>query len=302
LLSDGTLRLIAYGPTTEEAEISIQDSSVNQESIKFKATARSVPLSSSIGTTINLQPLESKSTTVTGGIKPYVNAYSLNESIATITAGYNGVYTITGNRPGTVVVRVVDSIGTTLDITVNVTMTNLAVSPASGTAAIAEVINFRVSGGVGAYHVSVVHPAIADAAITGNDLSVTIKAAGTTQLIVTDDLGNQILVGITGKAAAAAALNVTPVSQSVDEGTAATRTFQISGGVAPFTVGRPTPIPPATSLPFNVVETTVDFTIETTASTCVTANEIFPFIVMDNAGTSQTVYFTINDTVPGTCP
>ncbi|MDR2127474.1 MAG: pilus assembly protein N-terminal domain-containing protein [Burkholderiaceae bacterium] len=286
LLSDGTLRLIAHGPTTEEAEITIQDSTVGQDSIKFKASAVRIPLNSSVGGTVNIEPLESKTITVTGGIKPYVNAYSEDESVATIT-GHNGVYTITGKKPGAVTVHVVDSAGTTLDIAVNVKMTDLAVSPSiSGTVVAPGVINFVITGGIGAYHVSVVDPAVADAAITGNDLSVTVKTAGTTKLVVTDDLGNQIIVDITGTTAAS--LAVSPSSQKVCSGVAGSYTFKITGGTAPYTAS-------VSGAPFNVepVDANGEFVVQMASTSIVSTTSTYSITVVDKSGAVRNVPFTI---------
>lgn len=186
LLDDNTLRVYAVQPGS--STVAVQDSSVKQTSISMTVTVKVSPLSSSIGNALTLAPRQSQSFTISGGGAPYT-VMSNNPSVATVSEGANGTYTITaGSMAGTAGIVVTDSYGTTLTVTVTVVIAQaLSASPTTVTGVAGTSANISIFGGVAPYSVTSSNPSVASVTLAGSMATVNLLSAGSSTLTIRDD-------------------------------------------------------------------------------------------------------------------
>jgi len=234
LLDDGTLRLFGMGPGT--STVAVQDSTIPSASVSFTVEVKQIPISSSVGSAIAMTPGQSRPVVVSGGIGPF-SIVSRDESVATV-AGSSGLssgnYVVSAHKPGTTALIVTDSVGTTLNIDVTVSVDALTVAPSTGTGVVGSGLVMTVGGGVGPYAAVVANPSIATAMVNGSTLTVRLNAVGSTVIAVRDSLGTTSQINVT---ATASQLTITPASRSISEKEGGgVVTFALSGNAPPFNV------------------------------------------------------------------
>ena len=228
LLKDGTVRVRGLRDGT--STIAIQDSSVAHTSISFTVTAKPLELVSSIGGAMALAPNQAKTFSVSGGLAPF-SISSSDDAVVTVS-GANGTYTAVGRKPGSATLLVTDSVGTRLSIAVTVSVSDLAVSPSSGTDVVGGTLVMSISGGLGPYSASVLNPGMVNATITGSSLTLGLRAVGSTVVTVTDSLGSSVPVSVTVKALTMASSIGGAMALAPNQA----KTFSVSGGLAPFSI------------------------------------------------------------------
>lgn len=236
LLDDNTLRV--YGVQPGSSTVAVQDSSVKQTSISMTVTVKVSALSTSIGGTLTLTPGQSQSFSVFGGGAPYT-VTSNNPSVATVSGGANGTYTVTaGNTAGTAGIVITDSYGTTTTVNVTVVIAQqLTVNPTSVTGLAGTSATISVFGGVAPYSASSSAPAVASVSLAGSVVSVNLLSAGAATLTIRDASGAFVPATVTVTAPPPKFL-VIPPTQNLPEtpatATAASVDYQFVNGTGPY--------------------------------------------------------------------
>ncbi len=133
---------------------------------------------------------------VIGGGKPAYFVSSSNAAVATVGINNNNFF-ISGIKPGTAQIIIIDSTGTAVSVNVTVGSSSAAVPlylTAAGTidAAIDELNDFMVGGGTGPYVVTSSNKRVATVALTGNAVVVKAMAKGSAQITVFDAVGASV--------------------------------------------------------------------------------------------------------------
>jgi len=293
-ISEDNILLIS-GNSSGTSTLSIQDQ--NRQEVKITVTATVVPLASSVGTSVNMKPSQSRTFTVRGGAAPYIVSSS-DTSVATVS-GSGGSYTITsGAVGGTATIHVLDSSNTVLDITVTVATVPLVVSPSSISGVAGSSGSIQITGGAAPYQVTSSNTAVVS--VSGSSYS--LVGAGAATLNILDNAGQTAAVTVT-VTAAAPSLKVAPATQTVqDDGTVAV-TYLVSGGTKPYSF---------VASPGDADVTTV--TVDNTANSlkiapaaagkyCSThADRTVTVDVYDSVLAKQTVTLLIKHAAASTCP
>lgn len=289
LLDDGTLRV--WGMSPGRSEVSVQDSSVGQTSIKLTVESKTTSLISSLGSAINLTPNQSRILDIGGGGAPYT-VISMDDSIASVSGGM-GSYVVTGHRPGQTTLLVTDAYGQTLTITVSVNVSTLALAPAQGSGLVGSQLRFAVSGGIAPYAVSVLNPSIARATLSGGTVDVTLLAPGTTQVAVSDGLGSTVLFGVT---VTGSTLSVNPANRElIETQRGGGLTYALSGNAPPFQVSVSS-ADRAFVTAASVSEDNRLLTVTLGSNLCITGGDrTIQMLVIDAQGTSAIASLVIKD-------
>lgn len=159
--------------------------------------------------------------TASGGVAPY--SFSIITGAGAINS-VSGAFTAPASA-GSVLVRVVDSLGNSADSSVTVSA-GLGISPASVTLAVNNIINFSGSSGAPPYVFSLVSGAGAINSSTGQYTAA--ASSGPASVRVTDSLGFQATANITVNPA----LAINPATKTVAVNNSFT--FTSTGGVSPL--------------------------------------------------------------------
>jgi hypothetical protein len=169
-----------------------------------------------------------------GGTSPY-SVVSTNASIASasITGATLTINGVTGGG-ATVIVRDAANATVSVSVTVGSASALFATAPSALTIAVAGSSSFTIGGGAAPYATSSSSPGVATAAISGTTLLITGITAGSAQINVLDSTGTAVKINVTvGSGSVSAALFTTAPSSTVIA-LAATPTYTVSGGVAPY--------------------------------------------------------------------
>jgi hypothetical protein len=237
LSADNMLLVSGNGDGT--SEIVVYDSSLPVQQVKISATAKSVPMASSVGEAVNLAIGESRRVNMRGGVSPYTVATS-DASVVTATISGATITLVGQAKGGSATVLVTDAAGATfkLSVTVEAVPTPaLAVTPNAVGGVVGGTNSLAITGGKAPYTVGSSNTTVASASLSGSAVSVSLLAAGTSSITVTDSTGAVVSVAVTVTAAPVAAvpLTVLPADQAVLENSNAAVTYLITGGTAPYT-------------------------------------------------------------------
>ncbi|TXT41636.1 MAG: Ig-like protein group 1 [Comamonadaceae bacterium] len=178
-----------------------------------------------------------QSFSVSGGKEPYV-ATSSNSSIA--KAAMSGAQlTITSVMPGAVTVDIRDATGKVVSVSLTVTdgsssTTFFTSAPNTLNLLAGTAQSFTVSGGLAPYMVNSTDSSVAVAGINGGQLNIAALKVGTSTIGLLDSAGRtlSISVVVTNGASATPLFTTAPTSVTVTNG--GSRTYAISGGLAPY--------------------------------------------------------------------
>nr|WP_295937808.1 hypothetical protein [uncultured Acidovorax sp.] len=299
LSTDGILFI--SGNSDGTSTLTVYDESLPVQQVKIAVTAKAVPLVSSVGTTVTLQPNQSLQFNIRGGVAPY----SVNSADTSIVGASISGSTVTLQglpKAGSTTILITDAVGATLSVTATVQVSAMAVSPASITGPAGTSNTVVVNGGVAPYVVSSTNTAVATASVSGSSVSVSLIAQGSADVKITDAAGTSVIISVTVNTNI---LQVSPASQTVDEksATSTTLTYLIAGGTAPYT--------PLVSPADRAFFTTLSITANTLTATlpdsgtgprCVAADKVIPIDIYDSKLVKQTVSVTIKDNSAVTCP
>ncbi|CAN7205777.1 hypothetical protein [Acidovorax sp. LjRoot117] len=288
--------LYVAGTKAGTSEVVIYDTSLPVQTVKVSVTAQVVPISSNIGTAINLAPGQSQQVTIRGGVGPY-GVTTTDASVATASVSDSSVVITAQPKSGIATISVVDSLGSTFSIQVTVAISTMSVSPATITGPAGTSSSISIRGGIAPYAVSSTNSAVASASVSGSSVSVNLLSLGTASISVSDSTGQSIIVSVTVNSDT---LRVAPANQEVPEKGNASLTYLISGGTAPYT-----PLISVADSAFATV-TVVGSTLTVGApgaNRCVTADRVVPIDIYDSKLIKQTVTMTIKDGGAAiTCP
>lgn len=173
-----------------------------------------------------------------GGGSPSYSVSSSNTSVATVSIANNAL-TINTLNSGSAQIIVFDAKGDSASIAVTVgsstSPTPLYVTSASAvTLDIGDNDSFTIGGGSGSYSVSSSSKSVATASITGNQLTISALAEGTSQVLVFDSSGSSVTIGVTVNKANTLQITIQPESANGNVGD--TLTFLVSGGKPSYSV------------------------------------------------------------------
>lgn len=229
IADDDTLLVRGYELGT--STVTVQDSSVKQNSIKLTVTVTAKPLATSVGTALTLGAGESRTFTVTGGVSPY-SVTSNNNSIATVSVKGEGVVTVTGQSKGAAALLITDDVGTTLQVAVTVNAPDFSVSPGTATGQVGTEMVFSILGGIAPYTAVSSAPSVATIQVIGDTARAQLKTQGTSTLTFRDSTGQSFVVTLTSTQTLPP-LVISPSSGSGQVGSSLV--FTAIGGAGPFT-------------------------------------------------------------------
>jgi hypothetical protein len=296
VVNGNKLQVTGFQAGTSEVAVIDQERVV----VKIQVTATLVPMKSTIGTDVSVRPNQAVTFDIYGGVGPYV-VRSNNNLIATVAPSQTpswGPFVVTGLTQGTTTLTVTDSTDTEFVITVNVVSTPITVTPAAGAGKAGTSIVLTLLGGQQPYSVSSLDSSIADAVVSGNAITVTLKKKGSTKLLINDGQGVLKEVDITVDDSS---LAVAPAV--VQTFTSAPVSFHMSGGVAPFipVVSNPSAISSITFSDDNS-EMLVTPNIPVGNPAGCFANITTTITVFDQTGSSRSVSLTITQSPNAVCP
>lgn len=188
--------------------------------------------------TIQLIPSNVVDYPIVGGVAPY-RAQVANVNIATASVQGNTIR-VQALAIGTTAIQVFDAVNNKIEKTVNVLD---AVGPDLFTTAPADLTlppasnrTFSVSGGLPPYTASSSNTSVMTASVTGNVLTITSYAEGTTSLIVKDAAGKSVTIAGTVSVGAVGPLFTNAPANLTLLPSAGSRDFSIGGGRAPYSV------------------------------------------------------------------
>lgn len=224
----GSATLLVLDATGSKVEIAVAVGSGG-------SGAPSVALYTTAPSAITLGVGASASFTVAGGQAPYA-ASSSNAGVATVGL-VAGTLSVRGVASGIASISVLDSIGTSVLISVTVgAVTPLPLymtAPASVTVASgAAPATYAIAGGTPPYVATSSNSAVLSASVAGATLSLSGIAAGNASVDVLDASGAKVSTSVTVSAVAGAALSVLPSGATGNVGD--TLTFTLLGGAPPY--------------------------------------------------------------------
>lgn len=217
--------------------------------------------------------------TIGGGNGTYI-ATSSNTNV--ITASVNGnSLTVVGVAPGTANIAITDTAGDKVTIAVTTISQALfttapeRVSITPGNSAV-----YTIGGGSGPYSVTTGNANVATASLTGNSLTVTGVASGTTNIAITDVVGGKVTIAV-DTTSSQALFTTAPKQISITPGTSGV--YAIGGGTGPYS---------ATSSNTSVAKVKVSGTVLTIDS--VTSGKA-TIAVTDSAGQNVAIDVAFDD-------
>jgi hypothetical protein len=134
---------------------------------------------------------------VSGGLPPYT-ATSGDMDVATVSVSADTV-TTTGVAPGSTMITVTDNLGTDvmIDVTVTAVAPPLSVSSDNVTVAEGSSDNVTISGGETPYSAMSDDTSIATASVSGSTLTIEGVSLGSTMIMVTDNLDDNVTIDVT---------------------------------------------------------------------------------------------------------
>lgn len=173
-----------------------------------------------------------------GGTSPYT-AVSNNASIA-IAGVKDTRLTLGGVADGTAQITIRDAAGAT--VLVEMVVSSGPVRPLYTTATSSITVapglsgaqTYNVGGGASPYTATSSNVSVASVVLTGNSLTVTGLSAGSTNIVIMDNLGATVTVAVTVPTASSVALFSTAPS-SVTVAIGASPAYSVGGGTSPYT-------------------------------------------------------------------
>ena len=175
--------------------------------------------------------------TISGGSSPYVASVSNSAVVSAVVTGT--ALKIVGLATGTAQVLALDSTGT--QVVIGVTVGSTTAAPLFSTAASAVTLSagapevtYTIGGGTPPYAVGSSNLNVATVSVTGTNLYMKGLAAGTSAVVLLDSLGAKVEIAITVATGTPATAFFTTSPSAIALSVGQTRTFTISGGLAPY--------------------------------------------------------------------
>ena len=228
-IATGTAQVLVFDATGAAVTINVNTGSSGTTTNLFLTSASSVTIAVAASSTY----------TIGGGRAPY-SASSSNKAVATASVS-GSTLLVSGIAAGTAQVHVFDASGAAVVITVNVgfggTTTNLfTTAPSSIDIAVASSNTYTIGGGTPPYSVSSSGTGVVTASVSGTILSVNGIATGTAQVLVFDATGTSVPITVNIASGGTSTKLFTTSANSVNILVAASNTYTIGGGTAPYTV------------------------------------------------------------------
>lgn len=204
--SGGSFQVTGTNPGT--ATINITDSAGAQVQAVLTITGTTTLPLTATPATVSLFVGQPQVVVITGGTPPYT-AQSLNPSLIdpsswSVTSS-GGSFQFTGTNPGTATINVVDSRGSQMQVTVNITntvTTSLTTTPSTVSLVVGEPQIIVITGGTPPYAVTSLNPSLTNptswtVTSSGGSFQVTPTAAGSALINIVDSKGTQIQATLT---------------------------------------------------------------------------------------------------------
>lgn len=233
--------LTVFGVRVGASSVGVIDNSGAAISINVKVGS-SMPLDTTAPESLNLGlgTDAARQFGISGGVAPYTVSSSNSSVVSAVVSG--GTFTLTGLLPGTATISVRDAANVvkTIEVTAaaavplyttatdSITVVPVPVTDPPTTVGVR---TFEIGGGVSPYRVSSSNSGVVDAVVAGNTLTVTGKFTGTAVLTVRDAVNATVAINVT--VAPQVAL-YTSAPAAVTVAINDTATFNVSGGVAPY--------------------------------------------------------------------
>ena len=226
------------GKAAGSGKIVITDSASNSVSFDFAVTAASpLPFKVNAPAQVKVSAGGTMSFDIVGGVLPYSTASS-NQAVVSSSVSGSKVL-INGVTQGTSNIVVFDAIGSSFPVSVLVgddqkpSTALYSTSPTNLTLNNGKTVNYLVGGGATPYAVSASNPTVIAASISGNSLSISSTAAGSSDVIVTDANGANLKVAVQVSDVTPVALFTTaPVSLIMTPNSSAS--YSVKGGTPPY--------------------------------------------------------------------
>lgn len=231
---------IVTGIAAGSAQISVTDAAGTTVTIAVTVSSGAVTaLFTTAASMVTLAPNVSASFTIGGG-KPGYIVSSSNTAVATVAINGSS-FIISGVAAGSAQVSIFDSTGTSVSVSVTIGSGGASTAfytTAAGTVSLAasETSTFTIGGGTAPYTVSSSNVSVATASVSGTVLSLRGVAPGTAQVLVFDATGTSVAININVGSGGATTKLYTTAANAVTIAVAASNTFTIGGGSAPYTV------------------------------------------------------------------
>ena len=221
------------------AQVLVIDAVGTQVSIAVTVSATStLPLYTSAPTAVTMASGAAPATFIVGGgVAPYTVSSS---NVSNATASVNSTtLTVTSVSVGPSTISVFDAQGAKVEFTVTVGTSAVTTplrtdAPSAVTLAVGNVRTYSVAGGQSPYAANSANEGIATARLVGTTLTVTAVSAGSTQILVLDATGTQVLIGVTvGGPTPTALFIASPASVTVSTG-AVPASYTLGGGTPPY--------------------------------------------------------------------
>ncbi|MFC7459740.1 hypothetical protein [Hydrogenophaga defluvii] len=233
--------LTVFGVRVGAATVGVIDYAGDAISIDV-TVGSSMPLDTTAPATLDLGlgAASARQFGISGGVAPYTVSSSNSSVVSAVISG--STFTLTGLLPGTATVSVRDAANVVKSIEVtaaaavplyttaadSITVVPVAVTVPPTTVGVR---TFEIGGGVSPYRVSSSNSGVVDATVDGNTLTVTGRFTGTATLTVRDAVNETVEIEVT---VAPQVELYTSAPAAVTVAVGATSTFNVAGGVAPY--------------------------------------------------------------------
>ena len=195
----------------------------------------STPLTTTAAASITIGTSRSTVETIIGGTAPYF-ASSSNSSVSSATVAGNQL-TITGVAIGSSSVKVLDSAGQSVTIAVQVGSSSALFTSAPKDVTVgvgATSATFTIGGGSQVYAVVSANTQVATVGINGNTFIINGVKTGTTTVNVSDTSGATVAINVTVTGSGSSATLYTTAPSAITVATGSSSSYQIAGGLAPY--------------------------------------------------------------------
>ncbi len=233
-LADSKITIGAVAPGS--ATIAIRDAKGSATNVNVVVSVRDLTTTAPPSVTLAVGPGGAQTYVVSGGVAPFT-ATSSNVNVASSSLSGNNL-TITGVSTGSANVQLRDSFGTLVQIGVTVTSASsvplFSTAPPSITVAVGATPTYSVGGGTAPYTATSSNAGVASATLTNNSLTITGLVPGSASVVVRDNVGALVTIGVTVPTVTTVPLFTTAPS-AITLGLNSSATYTVGGGTGTYT-------------------------------------------------------------------
>jgi len=250
-----------------------------------------VPLYTTAPSSVTVASASTTAYTVGGGTSPYT-AVTDDTSIASVSLS-GGSLAVTGVALGKANIRIRDSAGSILTLSVSVATPTLMVTPNTATAIIKDALLATITGGKAPYTVVVGNTLVATASISNNQLSVTPLQVGQTIITVIDSLNQSVVYSLTANAATPG-IRLSPSTLTISERSTDSFQLKVYGATGSANVFSSNLI----LLSASILDDVVTIVTGSNGNRCVEKDTPIAITVLDSTRAIGTATITIQENSP----